>query len=171
MGFEKAIVHLDSGPQVRLGTRNHDRIEFDDPKLATDLWARCRPFLTAEIEGGEAFALDDHFRFYRYDVGQRFKRHKDGMTTRSATERSRLSCLFYLNGGFSGGETVFYSDEYAGSDRKIEASVTPQAGDVLFFRHEWWHEGKELLVGRKYVLRTDVYFRFPEGLSPKSNPT
>jgi len=36
--------------------------------------------------------------------------------------------------------------------------ITPAAGTALFFTHEIWHEGAQVTVGRKYVLRTDVLY-------------
>jgi predicted 2-oxoglutarate/Fe(II)-dependent dioxygenase YbiX len=173
IGFQQASVRTASGPQMRPGIRDNDRAEFNDPELAATLWERCRLFVPPELEGGTAIGLDDNFRFYRYDVGQRFKRHKDGVVQRSAVERSRLTCLFYLNSGFTGGETVFYSTEMVGGVRSEDVVVVPQAGDALFFLHEWWHEGRELVSGRKYVLRSDVFYRFSEErhATPKTSST
>jgi hypothetical protein len=162
IGFDRAAVRTGSGPQMRPGIRDNDRAEFTDPELAVDLWLRCRPFVPAELEGGTAVGLDDNFRFYRYDVGQRFKRHKDGVVERSQFERSRLTCLFCLNGDFTGGETAFYSTTKVDGVRSEDVVVVPQVGDALFFLHERWHEGRELLAGRKYVLRSDVFYRFPD---------
>jgi predicted 2-oxoglutarate/Fe(II)-dependent dioxygenase YbiX len=161
IGFERAAVRTAAGPQMRPGIRDNDRAEFTDPTLAVALWERCRAFVPPELEGGAAVGLDENFRFYRYDVGQRFKRHKDGVVERSAAERSRLTCLFYLNGDFAGGETVFYSTVMVEGVRSEDVVVVPRAGDALFFLHEWWHEGRELVAGRKYVLRSDVFYRFP----------
>lgn len=162
IGFRQASVRTASGPQMLPGIRDNDRAEFTDPDLAATLWERYRSFVPVELEGGIAVGLDDNFRFYRYDVGQRFKRHKDGAVKRSQTERSRLTCLFYLNGDFTGGETVFYSETMVDGVRSEDAVVVPQVGDALFFLHEWWHEGRELVTGRKYVLRSDVFYRFPD---------
>jgi predicted 2-oxoglutarate/Fe(II)-dependent dioxygenase YbiX len=161
-GFEQATVRTSSGPQMRPDIRDNDRSDFKDPALAMLLWERCRPFVPGELEGGTIVGLDEDFRFYRYDVGQRFKRHRDGVVRRSPTERTRLTCLIYLNDDFSGGETVFYSNAMVEGVRPEEVVVVPRAGDALFFLHEWWHEGRELLAGRKYVLRSDVYYRFGE---------
>lgn len=171
IGFQQAHVRTAAGPQMRPGIRDNDRAEFTDLQLANALWDRCRPFVPAELEGGSVVGLDENFRFYRYDVGQRFKRHKDGVVERSSVERSRLTCLFYLNGGFSGGETVFYSTTMVEGVRSEEVVVVPRAGDALFFLHEWWHEGRELVEGRKYVLRSDVFYRFPTSETPGAKPT
>jgi predicted 2-oxoglutarate/Fe(II)-dependent dioxygenase YbiX len=160
IGFEHAAVKTKSGPQMRPDIRDNDRAEFNDPKLATLLWERCKQFVPLALEGATAFGLDENFRFYRYDVGQRFKRHKDGVVERTATELSRLTCLFYLNEDFTGGETAFYADEMVEGIRAEVAVVTPRLGDALFFLHEWWHEGRELITGRKFVLRSDVFYRF-----------
>lgn len=165
IGFQQAAVRTAGGPKMRPDIRDNDRVEMSDPELASELWTRCAPFVPAELEGGTAAGLDDNFRFYRYDVGQRFRRHIDGVVVRPPTERSRLSCLFYLNEGFDGGETVFYFNELTDGVRRQDCAVVPKVGDGLFFLHECWHEGRELTAGRKYVLRSDVFYRFPE-----SNP-
>lgn len=165
IGFEKAAVRTIFGPKMRSDIRDNDRVAFSDAGLATSLWERCRPFIPAELEGGEAIGLDTNFRFYRYDPGQQFKRHKDGVVEQSPSVRSRLTCLFYLNEGFAGGETVFYSGVMVEGVRAEVVRVTPQIGSSLFFLHEWWHEGRLLEAGRKYVLRSDVFYEFPVELN------
>jgi predicted 2-oxoglutarate/Fe(II)-dependent dioxygenase YbiX len=162
IGFQRAAVRTASGPQMRQDIRDNDRAAFTDPELAEALWRRCQPFVPELLEGGTAVGLDENFRFYRYDPGQRFKQHKDGVVRRSPTERSRLSCLFYLNDGFTGGETVFYSATKLDGVHPQEAVVVPRAGEALLFLHDWWHEGRELQSGRKYVLRSDVFYRFAD---------
>jgi predicted 2-oxoglutarate/Fe(II)-dependent dioxygenase YbiX len=166
IGFDKAAVRTAFGPKMRSDIRDNDRAAFTDPELAASLWERCRPFVPLELEGGEAIGLDDAFRFYRYDPGQQFKRHKDGVVERTPSVRSRLTCLFYLNDGFTGGETVFYSAESIEGVRPEVVRVVPQMGSALFFLHEWWHEGRILEEGRKYVLRSDVFYRFPTEGNP-----
>lgn len=162
IGFQQADVLTPTGPKRRTDIRNNDRLEWRDAELAASLWKQIEPFVPPVLEGGTAVGLDDNFRIYRYVVGQRFKTHRDGVVRRSSTVRSRLSCLFYLNGGMEGGETVFYSDSLIERLDGPVATVRPQAGDALLFRHEWWHEGRPILGGRKYVLRTDIFFQFPE---------
>lgn len=161
VGFQQAAVRTAAGPQMMTEMRNNDRAEFLDADLAADLWRRLQPFVPTELDGGTAVGLDTEFRFYRYDVGQRFKLHRDGVVERSPTLRTRLSCLFYLNDGFTGGETVFYNRPPAGGLTEV-AAVVPAAGAALLFLHEWRHEGRELFAGRKYVLRSDVFYCFPE---------
>lgn len=166
IGFQQAAVRTASGPKLIPGIRDNDRAEFTDPKLASVLWERCRQFVPPELDGGIAIGIDDNFRFYRYDPGQRFKRHKDGVVKQSPEVWSRLSCLFYLNAGFSGGETVFYSSEMVDGVRSEEYTITPQTGEALFFPHEMWHEGRTLITGRKYVLRSDLFYFFPMTENP-----
>lgn len=146
---------------MRTDIRNNDRIAFTDLDLALDMWARIQPSVPQQFEGGVAVALDENFRFYRYDPGQQFNRHRDGVAERSPTVRSRLSCLFYLADGFTGGETAFFAETSNDGVREELAVVVPRTGDALLFRHEIWHEGRPVHGGRKYVLRTDVFYEFP----------
>jgi prolyl 4-hydroxylase len=157
IGFAPATVSLATGPQLMTGVRNNDRVKFDDPELAQLLESR----LEETIRNDDARArLNERFAVYRYDPGQRFKRHQDGtITTDDGLETSRQTVLVYLNDDCEGGETVFSDLDRSGSRIKfLETPVTPRTGMALIFEHEMWHEGKPVTAGRKYVLRTDILY-------------
>lgn len=163
VGFEAADVRTSSGPQKMENVRNNDRALLEDSTLSRALWERVREFVPAEIDGCRAAGLYTPFRFYRYDVGQRFKRHKDGRETIASGEQSRLTFLVYLNEDYEGGETVFTDYVFRDGERITrEVRVKPETGTGLFFVHERWHEGAPIIHGRKYVLRSDVLY---EGIS------
>lgn len=162
MGFESATVSTTGGPKMMPGVRNNDRAIFDDPELAASLWERVRRYIPPRLGNSAPAGLNERFRYYRYDPAQRFNAHRDGHVERSPTERSRITFMIYLNAGFEGGQTVFYSEERVNGLRRVVASVEPVAGMALFFAHEWWHEGARVISGRKYVLRTDVMYRDDE---------
>lgn len=159
-GFSKSTVRTNYGPSMRTDIRNNDRVEFTDHALATLLWDRCRELLPPQIDGANLHAVDERFKFYRYDVSQRFNGHRDGIIERSPAIKSKLTALFYLNDDFTGGETVFYSEERHQGKRLIASTIASKTGDALFFQHEWWHEGSKVTYGRKYVLRTDVFYAY-----------
>jgi len=165
LGFEAASVATSSGPQMMPGIRNNDRATFDDPDFAAALWDRVRAFVPQEIDGCQATGVNERFRFYRYDPGQRFKRHKDGSVETPSGELSRLSFLIYLNAGYEGGETIFsdYTFE-AGKTITHEIKVSGETGMGLLFVHERKHEGAPVTSGRKYVLRTDVMYESRPGI-------
>jgi predicted 2-oxoglutarate/Fe(II)-dependent dioxygenase YbiX len=162
LGFDTAAVRMREGAQMMPSLRNNDRAAMDDPALAALLWERVREHVPVEIDGCRAVGLLEHFRFYRYDPGQRFKRHRDGKENGPGGTRSRITFLLYLNEGYEGGETIFsdYVVEEGGT-RVDEIRIAPQSGTGLFFVHHRWHEGSALTAGRKYVLRTDVLYTIP----------
>ena len=147
LGFAEAGVLTGTGAQIIKGIRNNYRLEYTDAALAATLWHRVRNLLPAEADGAPAVGLYQQFRFYRYDVGERFNRHKDGSIRQSEQVASRWTFLLYLNEGFKGGETEFKT-----------LSVAPRRGAALCFRHELHHKGCPIIEGRKYVLRTDVLY-------------
>ena len=159
MGFEAATVSMASGARLLTTVRNNDRVILDDPELARSLWGRACESVPKQIDDSVATGLVERFKFYRYDESQRFNAHRDGSVERSPTERSRLTFMIYLNEGFGGGHTVFYSEERKNGLRQVVASVEPKTGMALVFAHDWWHEGARVTSGRKYVLRTDVLYR------------
>jgi predicted 2-oxoglutarate/Fe(II)-dependent dioxygenase YbiX len=108
--------------------------------------------LVEEWFGWRAVGLNERFRFYRYDPGQRFAPHTDGCFRRDNGEQSQFTFLVYLNDGFEGGATAFH-------EGRASLLVTPERGQALVFDHRQVHEGRPVVRGRKSVLRTDVMYR------------
>jgi hypothetical protein len=114
-------------------------------------------------EGHDATALNERFRFYRYDPGHTFRPHIDGHFARN-DERSQLTFMVYLNGECGGGETVIYiQDDGLTLPDGAQIRVKPETGKALVFFHYLLHEGAPVKSGRKYVLRTDVMYRVGRG--------
>ncbi|MEW6736802.1 MAG: hypothetical protein AB1489_36275, partial [Acidobacteriota bacterium] len=72
VGFSTAPVITESGFDYRLDIRNNSRIIVDDQALADMLWQRVNPFIAQAYAGLKVTGLNERFRFYRYDLGQRF---------------------------------------------------------------------------------------------------
>ena len=127
--------------------RNNERVIVDDDCLGALIWPRIRDHVPGTLDGREATGLNERFRYYRYRPGQKFALHRDGFFRRENGEESKLTCILYLNDDFSGGETAVKN-----------VVVEPRRGIALVFRHEFLHEGRPVLDGTKYVLRTDVMY-------------
>jgi hypothetical protein len=151
LGFDIAPISAAGGFVVARDVRDNDRVMVDDHALAAELWERARPFMPGPLFGWEPVGLNERFRYYRYDPGQKFRPHFDGSFERSRTERSMLTFMVYLNDGYAGGQTKFVTD--------CKRIITPEAGKALVFWHQQLHEGAPVEAGRKYVLRTDVMYR------------
>jgi predicted 2-oxoglutarate/Fe(II)-dependent dioxygenase YbiX len=153
-GYGDAPISTGAGFAIRKDVRNNDRVMIDDVPLAQQIWDRAREFIPPIHGRWEAIGLNERFRYYRYDVGQRFAIHTDGCFERDNGERSHLTFMVYLNDGFGGGETVFQLR------RDGKQIIWPIRGMALVFNHSLLHEGAMVEKGRKYVLRTDVMYRF-----------
>jgi predicted 2-oxoglutarate/Fe(II)-dependent dioxygenase YbiX len=147
IGYETAPITTALGFVHRPDIRNNTRVIVDDVERAGALWESVRGEIPRFLRGRQAIGLNERFRFYRYDPGERFAPHRDGSYRRPNGEESRLTFMVYLNEGFGGGETKFG-----------ETSVTPTQGMALVFEHQLLHEGAAVTAGRKYVLRTDVMY-------------
>ena len=148
MGYEAATVQTELGPRLVDHIRNNNRVVFKDIEFARELWTDLEPFAPAEIGDSVAIGLNELFRFYKYEPGQHFRKHRDQSYIRNSQEASYYTLMIYLNDGFKGGETKFDS-----------LAVRPGKGDALIFYHYLEHEGSELIEGIKYVLRTDIMYR------------
>ena len=152
LGYSDAPITTAAGFVMRKDIRDNVRVMLDDPGLAAQWWERARELLVKDWLGWQPVGFNERFRFYRYDVGQRFERHTDGYFERSTGERSHFTFMVYLNEGFAGGETAFHQS-------RASLRVTPELGKALVFYHRQVHEGMPVIQGRKYVLRTDVMYR------------
>lgn len=130
------------------GVRNNDRLMIFDNDLAEHLFQKAVKFLTQTHEDYSVLDFNEMFRIYKYSSGQRFKMHRDGSYIRNENEKSFYTFLIYLNDDFEGGETEFEN----------LFTVAPKKGSALVFYHPLRHEGKTLISGLKYVLRTDVMY-------------
>ncbi len=158
IGYTDAPISTIRGFQMRLDIRNNQRVIIDDRQRAFDLWQRVSDYIPKTIGRWQAVGLNERFRFYRYDPGQRFAIHHDGSYRRPNGEESLLTFMIYLNEGFEGGETRFHlSPRYY--EELPNVSVVPVTGMALCFVHELVHEGVAVVQGRKYVLRSDVMYR------------
>jgi predicted 2-oxoglutarate/Fe(II)-dependent dioxygenase YbiX len=151
-GYEEAKVSLSSGAQMMKGLRNNDRLMYKDDALASRLWEKLKSYCPESIDNAVAVGLNEMFRFYRYEEGQRFKRHIDGRFKKDENTESRITFMVYLNEGYEGGETTFDN-----------VRISAKTGKALCFIHEQKHESIPLASGIKYVLRSDVmYWSSPE---------
>jgi hypothetical protein len=163
-GFGDAPINQLGGPAVRKDVRNNDRVMIDDPALAAEWWERARPFVPEARGQWRASGLNERFRFYRYQPGQRFHWHFDGRYERSPLEESALTFMVYLNEGFGGGATEFDLDPRGGTVEPASLTrVIPRAGMLLVFTHGVLHQGAMVTAGTKYVARSDVMYRWAGG--------
>ncbi len=152
-GYDDAPLTTAHGFVMRPDIRNNTRVIWDDTPLAEKLWARLAPHFSERFWELKPIGLNERFRFYRYDTGQRFAPHFDGSYRRENGEESYVTLLLYLNSDCEGGQTRL---EVPSVEGVLE--VQPGAGLALLFAHRLLHEGAPVLAGRKYVLRTDVMY-------------
>jgi len=164
VGFKEAPITTSRGFVMAPEIRDNTRVMVDDPNRALDLWHRLESLIPPNQVSNRrwrAVGLNERFRFYRYEQGQRFRWHRDGAFVRNAHERSHLTALLYLNDDCDGGSTQI--DVSGSGDRAAPLTIEPQKGRLLLFDHSLRHQGAPVTGGRKYVLRTDVMYRHENG--------
>jgi prolyl 4-hydroxylase len=149
-GPQVAPIARPSGAVVDLGTRNNERVMFEDVAFAALLFQRVRAALPEQMMGMQLASANERLRCYRYRPGQRFRPHYDGAFVRSDDERSLLTLMVYLNEDFEGGETALLD---------FGVVVKPRTGMALLFQHHLLHEGCEVTRWVKYAVRSDVMYR------------
>ena len=149
-GFEQAGIEGPGGHRLRTEVRNNARLEIESPEWLAVLWGRIGK-LVPEVDECQPLGAYRKLRFYRYQPGERFNLHTDGFKLGDRPgERSRLTCMVYLNDDFEGGRTWF---------PELDVRVEPRTGMVLLFRHLLSHAGETVLAGTKYVLRADLLYQ------------
>lgn len=153
-GWEEAAVETEAGQTMAKHIRRNQKREDVDKELADALvpvWSELMKNHDPSINLSALFPI---WRTYRYGVGDRFIRHRDGAKVMGG-QKSSWTILIYLNADFEGGETVFYPE--TGSSASEPFVVTPAAGTLVLFDHRKWHAGVEVTDGTKFVLRTDGF--------------
>ncbi|KAI8585566.1 hypothetical protein BDZ88DRAFT_432262 [Geranomyces variabilis] len=166
----------------------HNLFWLADSDLLDAIFTRCAPHLPHTLSstaggGGGALNLrgiNARWRVYRYVPGAVYRPHIDGAWPASGLDpvtgeyvydlhrdqRSRLTFLVYLNDGFDGGHTTFFTPGRV--EGRMDAwPVSPRAGAVLCFPHgeakgALLHEGSAVERGAKYIIRADVLYDLPK---------
>ncbi|KAI8608501.1 hypothetical protein BC830DRAFT_1174370, partial [Chytriomyces sp. MP71] len=177
LGFEKALLNVGYGRQILdEDTRKSQRLIIDSTVLAEAVWARIEHLVPARIASKRAngrdlvvVGLNERLRLLKYLPGDVFQPHCDGCFARG-DEFSVLTLQLYLNECEDGGETTMWSNEAMWRDKDdkpseedaahAERRVVCRPGQALVFSHRIWHEGSVVKKGVKYVIRTDVMYKY-----------
>ncbi|WP_299764554.1 2OG-Fe(II) oxygenase [uncultured Dokdonia sp.] len=139
--------------------RNNDRYVEDTPSLANQLFIKLKTFgLQSEKDLLDMVSINERIRFCRYQEGQSFSIHQDGVYYINDMQASKYTFLLYLNDDFDGGFTEFYTNK---SDTTPSKIVAPKKGKLLVFDHAIWHKGSVVTKGNKYILRSDIIVNIP----------
>lgn len=153
-GFEQSTVYSAEADDniVAKHIRDNHRVLETFPAFSTVVWKAIEAHFPEKIDGKTKCGLYGLWRYYRYHPGQNFAPHQDHVVYGDEMDgtESRYTFLLYLNGAAEGGETAFPN---------AKAQVSPTTGMGLAFRHENWHEGKTVVGGVKYVVRSDVLYK------------
>ena len=87
-GYVAAPITTAMGFEMRPDIRNNTRVIVDDAERAEALWRRAVARSPGSLRGRQAIGLNERFRFYRYDPGERFAPHLDGPTDARTARRA-----------------------------------------------------------------------------------
>lgn len=119
-----------------------------DSTLASKIYSRIKHLLPSDVK---TVGCNDHFRFSKYEPGEEFKMHRDGINQDSAGNRARYTVNIFLSDEFVGGETEFFDES-----KKSQFVAVPAIGRGMIFDNQILHSGNKVTSGYKYLLRTDV---------------
>jgi prolyl 4-hydroxylase len=151
-GWTPALINRGGGSQIyKPEIRKCDRAMVIDDNMAAQIFDEIKAILP---QG--AIKLNPMFRFLKYESGDYFKPHHDGMYRDDEGNESNITVQIYLNDGYNGGETLFYTEEYYG--QVVAYTHIPKRGDILLFDQSLLHEGAILKSGTKLCVRTEVMY-------------
>ena len=148
---EVAPIHGTTGEAVvNERVRNNTRHIFIDAELAATIFARVAHQLPPTFQGARLLGLNDWWRIYRYQPGQRHGAHWDTPIELDHDISSKLTFVIYLNDDFTGGHTTF---------TELGDTVRPATGRALLFQQRVLHEAEAVTQGTKYALRSEVMYQ------------
>eukprot|EP01062_Namystynia_karyoxenos_P045156 TRINITY_DN33492_c0_g1_i1.p1 TRINITY_DN33492_c0_g1~~TRINITY_DN33492_c0_g1_i1.p1 ORF type:complete len:594 (+),score=176.89 TRINITY_DN33492_c0_g1_i1:105-1886(+) len=198
--------------------RSGRRVLLREPRIGALLWERLQPVIFPDgrslapglpnrpfgfgVPYGSEWRparMNDVARLVRYGEGEGFAEHRDANHVAAELERSALTVMLYLDGGYGGGDLLFL----AGGDRLplpaelaalvasttssiavpawrraaaqghcgVAERITPSEGLCVVFDHAILHKAEPVSGGRpKTILRGDMIFRMVAAPPPPRAP-
>jgi hypothetical protein len=72
-GYLEAEVGFREGAKMAKNIRDNYRLLYTDVDLAEKYWKKLSSYCPQKLDEMEALSLNEQFRFYKYEAGQRFK--------------------------------------------------------------------------------------------------
>jgi hypothetical protein len=156
-GFTTASLYTDKdGVEHYSDTRKSQRLILDSVPFAETLWKRIQRHVPTQWKPyEEPVGLNERLRILKYMPGDEFKPHRDGNFISAEGHISRITLLIYLNEGYEGGFTHYYTHD------GLWLGIPPKTGLVVLQDQNLYHCVPPLLNGCKYALRTEVMMRIP----------
>ncbi len=88
IGYEPATITTEKGQKLVKEVRSNDRVMYCDNILDGKIWQNLKSFVPTQFGNSKAIGLNELFRFYKYQVGQQFKKHRDQSFIRNEIEAS-----------------------------------------------------------------------------------
>ncbi|KPI34950.1 uncharacterized protein AB675_3836 [Cyphellophora attinorum] len=159
-------------PKRGEAVRVNDRFQIQDVKFAQLLWEQTalehlvRGYEEQTVWRGEVLGLNPNIRVYRYKPGQFFDQHYDESNKVTfgpsrTPGKTTWTLLIYLT-TCEGGETAFYPEPARKGQRAPDPIIVGlETGMALLHNHDdcMLHEGREVVRGEKWVLRSDLVVR------------
>ena len=146
--------------------RGNLRLITFDKSLSDSVWSRLQSFVPSTVnESGRKYkvvGLNECWRLAKYFPGDQFGSHVDAFFEDHKTgQKSMFTVNIYMNGGFKGGNTTFYTQGKT-SGPISSYDIVPEAGLAVLFRQppakSYLHKGQVLQSGNKYLFRSDVMY-------------
>jgi hypothetical protein len=157
-GFVAASLYTDhSGIEHFSDVRKSSRCIIDSIPFAEELWRRIQHIIPPVWKNGhKVVGVNERLRILRYYPGDEFKPHSDGHYHAPNGDESRITILLYLNEGYEGGFTCFYTGETTPWH-----AIQPEIGMAAIQDQDLLHGVPPLQKGVKYAIRTEVMYRPP----------
>lgn len=133
MGYEDATKMAGANSEVIL--RNMKRLFLSDMQTSEILTSKLRNLVPLSYEGGLFQGVNENFKFYKYEKGNKYDKHIDGeFENETLQTKSVASFIIYLNEPKRGGFTKFHSHKFTNGT----LDVKPERGKILIYRQKYY---------------------------------
>lgn len=147
---------IDKTNVINKHLRSSRKIEYIDDKLFDWIDSHVVTNLNSHMNDFRFILVRNDIEVVKYATGDYFKKHQDFININS-NQFKNYTFLISLICCDKGGETSFHLDE----EEVILNILNTGIGNMLIFKKDTIHEGKEVIKGNKYILKGNL-ISFPK---------